>query len=127
MNDNMRGKNMEELKVIQGDTLSCVLTIEKPEELEISRVVFNCPSLKIQKDLIPSDEYGSLWGLSMNADETVDLWIGRWSFDITVITPNQQIYTVIHNGQFIVEQKRDKNGIQPIPPGVITGIGWTED
>ena len=60
MNDNMRGKNMEELKVIQGDTLSCVLTIEKPEELEISRVVFNCPSLKIQKDLIPSDEYGSL-------------------------------------------------------------------
>lgn len=118
---------MEELKVIQGDTLSCVLTIEKPEELEISRVVFSCPSLKIQKDLIPSDEYGSLWGLSMNADETVDLWIGRWSFDITVITPNQQIYTVIHNGQFIVEQKRDKNGIQPIPPGVITGIGWTED
>lgn len=77
MNDNMRGKNMEELKVIQGDTLSCVLTIEKPEELEISRVVFNCPSLKIQKDLIPSNDCEDLWGLTMSAEETVDLWIGR--------------------------------------------------
>lgn len=127
MNDNMRGKNMEELKVIQGDTLSCVLTIEKPEELEISRVVFNCPSLKIQKDLIPSNDCEGLWGLTMSAEETVDLWIGRWSFDMTATTSNQQIYTVIHNGQFIVEQKRDRNGTQPIPPGVITGIGWTED
>ena len=47
---------MEELKVIQGDTLSCVLTIEKPEDLEISRVIFNCPSLNIKKDLVPSNE-----------------------------------------------------------------------
>ena len=117
---------MEELKVIQGDTLSCVLTIEKPEDLEISRVIFNCPSLNIKKDLIPSNECEELWGLVLNAEETVDLWIGRWGFDITAITPNEQIYTVVHNGQFIVEQKRDRH-VEPIPPGVITGLGWTED
>lgn len=126
MNDNMWGKNMEELTVIQGDTLSCLLTIEKPEELEISKVVFNCPSLGIERDLIPANECEDLWGLTMSASETENLWIGRWDFNITVTGANQQVYTVIHNGNFIVERKR-KTGSTPIPPGVITGIGWTED
>ena len=42
---------MEELKVIQGDTLNVTLTIENPEALVITRVVFTCPSLSIEKDL----------------------------------------------------------------------------
>lgn len=120
---------MEELKVIQGDTLSCVLTIEKPTDLTVERVIFNCPSLNINKDLVPSNTCEDQWGLAMSAEETTNLWVGRWDFDITAITSNQAVYTVIHNGQFIVEHKRDKGvpPTPPIPPGVITGIGWTED
>ena len=116
---------MEELKVIQGDTLNVTLTIENPEELEINRVVFTCPSLNMQRDLTELND-DDLWGFVIQPAETNDLWVGRWDFDITAFTVDSERYTVIHKGQFVVEHKRDRN-IQPIPPGVITGIGWTED
>lgn len=115
---------MEELKVIQGDTLNVTLTIENPEALDIARVVFTCPSLSIQKELTEVS-HDDLWCFVLTPEETAGLWVGRWDFDITAITTDDEKYTAIHKGQFFVEHKRDK--VQPIPPGVITGIGWTED
>ena len=114
---------MEELKVIQGDTLNATLSIENPEALVITRVVFTCLSLSLQKDLgMLNDD--DLWGFVLTPEETEDLRVGRWDFDITVFTADAERYTVVHKGQLFVEHKRD---IIPIPPGVITGLGWTED
>ena len=115
---------MEELKVIQGDTLNVTLTIENPEQLQITRVVFGCPSLSIEKDLTMMTE-DDLWGFILTPFETANLWVGRWDFDITVFTASGETYTVVHKGQLFVEHKREI--VQPIPPGVITGLGWTED
>ena len=120
---------MEELKVIQGDTLECLLTIENPEQLEINRVLFNCPSLQLAVDLTPANlEDDSLWALIINSEYTVDLRVGRWGYDITAYTDDNKQYTVIHNGDFIVKHKRDRSATPtPIPPGIIGGIGYTED
>ena len=115
---------MEELRVIQGDTVNTIITITNSEEMEISRVVFSCPSLSIEKDLVMLNQ-DDIWNLVFTPVETASFWVGRWDFDITVFTTEEEIYTVICKGQLFVEHKRKI--IQPIPPGVITGIGWTED
>lgn len=68
---------MEELRVIQGDTLDCMLTIENPEELVISKVLFNCPSLQLAVELTQAVEDDTLWLLLINSANTVDLRVGR--------------------------------------------------
>lgn len=45
------GSHMEELDIIQGDTLNAVITIDNPDELEISQVTFECPSLNLSYGL----------------------------------------------------------------------------
>jgi len=39
---------MKNLNVIQGDTLDVILTLENPEEIDINKVVFKCPSLALE-------------------------------------------------------------------------------
>ena len=115
---------MKDLKVVQGDTLEYTLKIESPE-WEINRVLFNCPSLQLAAELVPSND--GEWLLTLSSETTVDLRVGRWGCDITAYALGKQ-YTVIHNGNFIVEYKRDRGSTPtPVPPGVITGIGYTED
>ena len=116
---------MSELCVIQGDTLDVTLTIENPEQMDIEHVYFRCPSLQLTNELIPlNTNDDSLWGFSLSPTLTVNLRVGRWDFDITALTSSQQ-YTVISNGQLIVQYKRNRN--DPFTPSIIEGIGYTED
>lgn len=121
---------MKDLSVIQGDTLDLTLTLDKPNEMVIASVVFDCPSLNIKRELSELSNDEDVWGLQIAPEETSNLRVGRWDYCITATTASDDKYTVIHNGQFIVEYKREpKSPVPPVPPGpgVITGIGWTED
>lgn len=117
---------MEELRVIQGDTLNATITIENPEQITITQVVFYCPSLEIEKNLGQLANYNDdVWGFSLGPTETSQLRVGRWDFDIKAYTNQSQIFTVI-KGNFVVDYSRVK-AIIPPSPEVISGIGYTED
>ena len=76
--ENYGGIHMEEIEIIQGDSLATIVKIENPDEMNISRVVFACPSLEIEKDLIPANtEDDSEWALVMSPEDTITLWVGR--------------------------------------------------
>lgn len=42
---------MKRLYIIQGDTLKLLLTLEKPISMEISEVMFECPSLGLHLNM----------------------------------------------------------------------------
>ena len=116
------------LAVIQGDTLDVTVEIENPDNLLLTRVVFSCPSLQIEKELfqLTNDAQDNMWGFILSVDETKDLRVGDWKFNITAISDNAEVFTVVFKGTLHVEYNRSKS-IGPVPPYMIKGIGWTED
>lgn len=89
---------MEYLSVIQGDTLDAVITIEKPEELEISSVHFVCASLGLDEELLLSDTEEPLepaYSFMLAPEVTQSLGVGNWNFDIIVNLDGGEVYTVL--------------------------------
>lgn len=120
--------NKSSLAVIQGDTLDVTVDIENPDELVLTRVVFICPSLDIQKELTklndPTEE-DNMWGFILPAQDTKNLRVGDWNFNIAAISDDSEVFTVVFKGVLHVEYNRSKN-IGPVPP-INVGFGWTED
>ena len=71
---------MEYLSVIQGDALDVVVTVENPQGLPISKVMFVCQSLKLEKELEPAledDPLNDIYTLSLLPSETQPLGVGN--------------------------------------------------
>ena len=117
---------MEELQVIQGDSVNTVVTIENPKNMDIVSVVFTCPSLDIKRFLVKTQDDDEEWLLMFGPTETINFWIGRWDFDITANTSIGQQMTVVYHGQFIVKSKRERR-VNPCPTNILGGLGYTED
>ncbi len=105
----MHQRDENKIIAIQGDTLDVTLTIDKPEDLEVKRVVFSCPAIKLEQDLDCLEDSNTLWHLLISSEDTKDFRVGRWEYNMTAITGDDQVYTVIFKGRFDVIYKRDKD------------------
>lgn len=96
------------LAVVQGDTLDVTVFIENPEQFIIEKVEFVCKSLGLREELFPVNEEDSLWGFTIEAENTKNLRVGNFSFDVTATTDGGEVYTVIHNWNIEVRHKVNK-------------------
>lgn len=106
---------MEQLSVIQGDTLDAVVTIEKPEDLVISEVHFKCPSQELNEELAlienedeEADPYFPTYGFTLTPETTQSLRVGNFDFDIIVTLDGGEVYTVIRGNFEVIYRRNDQ-------------------
>lgn len=91
--------------IMQGDTFDLEVNIRNviAQDVVVNAVHFDCQSLGLHIDMIEeanddencTDDY---WYLSLNAEQTSELRIGHFTFDITADVENgEEIETIFHN------------------------------
>lgn len=101
---------MEQLSVIQGDTLDAIVMLEKPEDLVIESVYFKCPSQELNEELtlVEDAEVSDTevdYGFTLSPEVTQSLRVGNFDFDIIVTLDSGEIYTVIRGNFEVIYRK----------------------
>ena len=128
----IENKNLQTIKIVQGDTLSTVFTLEDTFLTDISSATFVCKDLDLEVELIPanaesSEDYSSdstedynnngipdrRWYLWYTGD-TNDFRPGDFTYDFTIYIENEeQVFTMVYNGHLIVLPKRSLQHYNP--------------
>lgn len=87
------------VQIMQGDTFDLEVNIRNviAQGVTINTVHFDCQSLGLHKDLIECDD-GEHWFFSLTAEETSQLRIGHFTFDITAdVEDGEETETIFHD------------------------------
>ncbi len=113
----IKKKDIQTIKLIQGDTLFAYFDIAALGNMLVDRVIFTCKQLNLNIDCVPvydddsSDDSGSdsgdevskygpcKWLLQKN--DTSEFLIGDFTYDLTVLT-HEAVTTFIYNGMLKV-------------------------
>ena len=102
--------NSNNLSIIQGDTLDVTLSIDNPETLDIESVKFVCKSLDVEENFVPIVNEGAesddSWMMIIDANVTQNFRVGNYSYDITAVLDNGEVFTVVYHGNLEVLYKR---------------------
>lgn len=92
------------IKLIQGDTLNLIITVEKGADL-IEELYFSCERLKLSKVLTKIDDTNYM--VNFDTEFTCNCPICTTTFDITAKLKDNQIVTVIYNDPIRVLKKEN--------------------
>lgn len=114
-------KDLQTIKIVQGDTLTATFTIEDLQDYDIKEATFVCKELGIYIPLIKVDDDSddstdtywndndipdSRWLLWWTGN-TEDLRVGTFKYDFTIATNDdpEQVVTFVYNGTLIIKPK----------------------
>lgn len=93
---------MSNLKLIQGDSFNVTFTVIENSDL-ISDLIFSSRVLKLEKTLTKIDD--NQWLFSLTPEETMELPSVCGTFDLTAILQENQVETLIYQGNIKVSKK----------------------
>lgn len=126
--------DLQTIKIIQGDTLTAVFTVEDIVLEDISAATFVCRDLDLEVELIPANAYqpeeGSAdssswedyndnsipdkrWYLWYTGD-TNELRPGVFTYDFTIyLDQADQVFTLIYHGKLIIQPRNPQEFYNP--------------
>lgn len=98
---NYGGKRM--LTIVQGDTL--IADFDFNSDQDIAHVYFSSKVLNIQKECEQRTNNSGVWTVTLSPETTKTLRVGTYSYDITVHFANDDVWTIVYNGELVVKRK----------------------
>ncbi len=92
------------MNIVQGDSFNLTITVESGSEL-IEELWFSCKKLDLCKQCTKVDD--TTYIITLNTQETCNCTDYYTTYDITAKLKDNQINTVIYNGQLRVLKKEN--------------------
>lgn len=96
------------VSLVQGDTVSLDIKIDKNDEIDIKTIWFTSESVPIKKQFSRKrieDDGAAIWTLYISSYETAKYPSGGTTYDITIEKNNGDYITRLYNGWLLINEK----------------------